>query len=43
MMMIYSHVERPLLPELEGLLRLREAAEVGEVVQDAHGAVCAAK
>ena len=41
--MIYSHVERPLLPELEGLLRLREAAEVGEVVQDAHGAVFAAK
>jgi hypothetical protein len=37
-----SHVQGALLPELEGLLGVREAAEMGDVVQDAHGSVCQA-
>ena len=35
----FTHLQRALLPELQGRLRLRDAAEIGEVVQDAHG-VC---
>ena len=36
---IFTHLQRALLSELEGLLRLRDAADMGQVVQDAHG-VC---
>jgi hypothetical protein len=34
---IFTHLQRALLSELEGLLRLRDAADIGQVVQDAHG------
>jgi hypothetical protein len=33
----FTHLQGALLPELEGLLGLRDAAEIGKVVQDAHG------